>query len=185
MRVITGQYKNRSLLMPKNKESIRTTTGMVKKAVIDILQGQINGSSVLDLFAGSGNVGIEFLSNDANKVVFSDVKREHCAIIKKNCGKLSISEERYQIIQIHYKKALQICDKKFCFDFIFVDPPYKSNISEECLETIAKYNIYDKNTYIILEHHFKEHLPERIGDFLRIDYRSYGMTILDFFKFKG
>ncbi len=73
MKVITGEFKNRKLLWPAGKNRLRSTTGLVKKAVIDIYQFKLIGAKVLELFAGSGNVGIEFLSNKADKVVFIEI----------------------------------------------------------------------------------------------------------------
>lgn len=182
MKVITGEFKHRNLLVPKNKHHIRMTTGFIKKVIIDILGSEIKGKLILELFAGSGGVGVELLSNLADKVVFVEKNFYHCEIIKKNCQQLGLNESRYYVICNHFKNALAFLRDKYCFDFIFLDPPYKENLVSITLEEISKINLYNKNTIIIAEHHYKEKIEDKTGKFIKIDSRKYGMTVLDFFK---
>ncbi len=180
MKVITGKYKNRNLLAPKTGQ-LRITTGLVKKVCIDIYNTQIEGARVLDLFAGSGNVGIEFLSNNADYVTFIEFNKAHYNIIKKNLAKLGIDKSYYDVINNDITRALKYLNNKYTFDFIFMDPPYKENLVNEIIQEISKVKIYNKDTVIIAEHHIKEKTDD-VSDFIKIDSRKYGATILDFYK---
>ncbi len=183
MKVITGKYKNRILRVPAGRERLRMTTGLVKKVVIDIFQFKLKDVLVLELFAGSGNVGIELLSNSAGRVVFIEIEDEYCDIIQKNLENLGLDkDEKSLVINNNVEMGLKVLDKKFCFDYIYLDPPYKDNLVSETLLNISEADVYDKNTIIIAEHHFKEKVEEEIGKFRRTDSRKYGMTVLDFFQ---
>ncbi len=191
MKVITGEFKNRKLLWSAGENRLRSTTSMVKKAVIDIYQFKLIGSKVLELFAGSGNVGIEFLSNKADKVVFIEIDSKRCNLIRKNLDCLGMKRDdtppikvggKYFIINKSVKEGLKRLKTKYCFDFIYMDPPYKDNLVSETLQSISDADIYNKDTVIIAEHHFKENIKERVGEFKKIDSRKYGMTVLDFFS---
>lgn len=182
MKVITGEFKNRSLLVPKTRKNIRMTTGLIRKVIVDKCQFKIKGALILELYAGIGSVGIELLSNAAGKAVFVEIVPKYCQIIRKNLDKLSLTKDRYSIINNNVEKGLNRLHKKYCFDFIYLDPPYRENLITTTLLNISKKNIYNKNTIIIAEHHYKEKTEENIGGFKKTDSRQYGMTVLDFFK---
>ncbi len=133
LQVITGIAKGRKLKVPKGQE-VRPTTGRVKKAIFDIL-GDVGGKRVLDLFAGSGGLGIEAISRGAKESVFIDKSLKACEIIAENLTLCGFSD-RASIICEDYKKALrQLKDKGKRFELILADPPYRS-FKEEDLNAI-------------------------------------------------
>ncbi|MDD5065923.1 MAG: 16S rRNA (guanine(966)-N(2))-methyltransferase RsmD [bacterium] len=180
IRIITGDLKHKNLFAPTGKHKIRSTTSLVKKAVIDIFQRKIEDSSVLDLFAGIGNVGIEFLSNRAKKAVFIEMNFHNAAIIRRNLEELKFPEEKYSVINDTAEKGLARLHEQF--DFIFMDPPYRQNMVRDILARISDLDIIHGDTVIIAEHSQQEKPEERIGRLFRTDSRKYGSTILDFYK---
>jgi len=186
IKIITGKLKNRNLFLPKFKDhQLRLTTGLVKKAVIDIYKEKLKDAVVLDLYAGIGNVGIEMLSNQTKKVIFIEKETKFCNAIKKNLERLGLEKEKYYVINNFVENSLKLLEHRYIFDFIYLDPPYKENLTTKTINLISKFNIYDKNTIIIAEHHYKENTEDTIGNFEKIDSRKYGMTKLDFFKTKN
>lgn len=183
IRIITGYLKHRNLYAPEGKHKVRSTTAFVKKAIMDILQQVVAESSVLDLFAGTGNVGIEFISNRAGRAVFVEANPHNCRIIQRNLSDLGVPEERYRIVRGNVTTALSSLHEKF--DFIFLDPPYRENLVESTLALIGKTDICRKGALIIAEHAWKERTGERTGPFVRTDSRRYGSTVLDFFRAEG
>lgn len=127
MRIISGKYRGRKLISPIGND-IRPTSDVVKESIFNTVQLSISGSSFLDLFAGSGNVGIEAISRGA-KVCFVDSNRESIALIKKNLEKI---EEPFTVLEKDYRDALLMSNEKF--DYIFVDAPY----AEECIQKICE-----------------------------------------------
>src|SRR3989338_4174935 len=152
MRVISGLLKGRRLVAPKGL-SIRPTPDKVKGAIFNIIGEKIIGSSFLDLFAGSGAIGIEALSRGAKEVVFVDNNIKAINTIKEN---LSIFNIQYSIFNIVKADAIELVKKTDRqFDFIFLDPPYKTALGEKTLIEISKFNILKDDGEIIWEHYYK------------------------------
>ena len=107
MKVITGKYKNRKLIIPRGKYRLRMTTGLVKEAIIDIFRDFIEGCRMLDIFAGAGGVGIEFLSNNAKEVIFIEGSLHNAKIIKQNLEKLYIEITNKRIQNKDYKGEME------------------------------------------------------------------------------
>lgn len=178
MRIITGDYKGRRLQVPKDKE-IRPTTDKVKEAIFSMLTNKIYGSTVLDLFAGTGNLGIEALSRGANKCFFGDNSRTSLDLIKFNIEHCKIGDKAL-ILPGDYKKVLSRLSEP-C-DLIFLDPPYQRNILEECIRNIADYGILANDGIIIAEHGKKELLPEVIGPYSSFKERKYGTIVITLYS---
>jgi 16S rRNA (guanine966-N2)-methyltransferase len=119
-RIIQGLYKGRKLKVPD--EGTRPFTDRVKKTLFDILQGQFEGKSVLDLFAGSGNLGLEAISSNASSVTFVDSTQDAISAISSNIHALGV-EHFSKVVKADYKKFIK--DNKEAFDIIFIDPPFK------------------------------------------------------------
>ncbi len=119
-RVIQGKYKGRKLRVPD--QGTRPFTDRVKKTLFDILQGNFEGKTVLDLFAGSGNLGIEAISSNASNVVFVDSTQDAISAISSNIRDLGV-EHFSKVVKADYKKFIK--NNKETFDIIFVDPPFK------------------------------------------------------------
>lgn len=149
MRVISGKYKGRKLL-GFDIDGTRPTMDRVKESMFAMIQTKVKNSLVLDLFAGSGALGIEALSNGANECYFVDNNDIAIKTIKSNIKNLDIIE-KYQIIMTSYKDALQKFNKdEIRFDIIILDPPYKYNM-EDILSDIYSYNLLNDAGIIVCE----------------------------------
>ena len=149
MRVISGKYKGRKLLGYDN-ENTRPTMDRVKESLFASIQNYIKDSVVLDLFAGTGALGIEALSMGAKSAYLVDRDKKAYNIINNNINNIGI--DNCNILNMDYIEALKYYDKEnIKFDIIFLDPPYNSNYIEKSIELISKYNLLNDNGIIIVE----------------------------------
>ena len=153
MRVITGTARGRKLKTPENYD-IRPTTDNVKESVFNIIQFDIEGRRVLDLFAGTGQLGIECLSRGAESCVFVDRDKEAIRIVKDN---LKACGMKATVVQEDAVAFLKHCGK---FDIIFIDPPYDSDLYNFVLEIINSVDILSESGIIIVEARREKALPE-------------------------
>ena len=153
MRVITGTARGRKLETPTNYD-IRPTTDNVKESIFNIIQFDIEGRKVLDLFAGTGQLGIECLSRGAESVTFVDENREAIRIIKEN---LKTCQLKGTVMQTDALSFVKNCGK---FDLIFIDPPYDSKLYEPVLEAINSVDILSDGGIIVCEARKEKLLPE-------------------------
>lgn len=124
MRVLTGQSKGRILKVPRGKP-LRPTAAKIKKSIFDILGPEVPGTSALDLFSGSGNLGIEALSLGADSCVFVEKNPAAAGIIAQNLRSCGYTEQS-KILNFDFRKALSMLSAENCgFDLVFIDPPYK------------------------------------------------------------
>lgn len=173
MRVITGSVRGKRLKEPANME-IRPTTDMVKQAVFNIVQFDIEGRLVLDLFAGTGQMGIECLSRGAESCVFVDASREGISLVKHNLAACRLQAEVIAGDAIAY---LGRCRKQR-FDLIFLDPPYDSDLLDTALERIVTFDILSEGGIIVCESRPEKEMPELAPPyFLKKAYR-YGKVKL-------
>jgi 16S rRNA (guanine966-N2)-methyltransferase len=151
MRVIAGQYKRRLLSTLPGNNIIRPTSDRVKESIFNIISKQIPESIVLDLFAGSGSLGIESLSRGAKKVIFVENNKDASINIQKNLENLKVNEKEYVIVKNDTTKFLtsNIADMKV--DIIFADPPYLSEWYVNALDEIENSQICNKNCTVIFE----------------------------------
>lgn len=148
MKVISGKLKGRSI-EGFNIEGTRPTMDRVKESLFATIQDSISESICLDLFSGSGNLGIEAISEGAKYSYLVDNNKKAINIIKNNVLKLGI-DNCVNILNMDYKKAIESL-KNVKFDIIFLDPPYKTNYIEESIKLITKYNVLRDNGIIICE----------------------------------
>ena len=149
MKVISGLYKGRNL-KGFDIDGTRPTMDRVKESIFSSIQNYIDESIVLDLFAGSGNLGIEALSNGASSCYFVDKNKVAINTINENIKLLNINNGI--VINSDYKDALnRFIDKKIKFDFIFLDPPYKLNCIDEIVSFVIENNLINDNGLIICE----------------------------------
>ncbi len=153
MRVITGRYKGHRLFAPAGK-NIRPTTDRTKEFLFSYLGDKIRNTYFLDLFAGTGGVGIEALSRNAAQVVFVDNSYKACEYIKKNLGKVGESSPVY--VQSEKGFLLQARKQQLKFDFIFCDPPYNYRLFYDLLQSISQGGILQENGSVIYESGTKE-----------------------------
>ncbi|MCC8078582.1 MAG: 16S rRNA (guanine(966)-N(2))-methyltransferase RsmD [Oscillospiraceae bacterium] len=153
MRIITGTAKGRRLKEPKNYD-IRPTTDMVKEAIFSIVQFDVEGRRVLDLFGGTGQLGLEAASRGAAEVVITDSSRESIKLIRENAAHCALN---VKIVQTDAIGWLARCGR---FDLIFIDPPYDSPLAEKSLKTIKEFDILSEGGIIICETRCEKSLPE-------------------------
>ena len=173
MRVIAGKYRGKVLSEFKGRD-IRPTADRAKEALFNILQLKIVGARFLDLFCGTGSIGIEAISRGADKVVFVDNSKESAKLTEKNLT--SIRESAKVVLSDALSYVLSADEQ---FDVIFLDPPYRLDV-KDVLEEIAKNNILKENGVIVYEH-TGESVAEIKGLEL-FDSRKYGIAVIDFYR---
>lgn len=161
MRVISGEARGRKLLEPKGME-IRPTTDKVKESVFNIVQFDVEGRRVLDLFAGTGQLGIEALSRGAASAVFVDASPEAIALVRENLSRtgLGANAEIYQTDAIAFAGS---CGRKF--DLAFLDPPYRKGLLQKALNALIAADALRPNGLILCECGDDEELPEAEGPY--------------------
>ena len=171
MRVITGKARGRKLATPANND-IRPTTDNVKESIFNIIQFDIEGRRVLDLFAGTGQLGIECLSRGAESAVFIDQSRESVKLVKENLKTCGLEGT---VLQMDAVSFLRGCGK---FDLIFIDPPYDSPLYEKVLETVNLVDILSDGGIIICEASRDRQLPELQAPYKKVREYVYGKVKL-------
>ena len=167
MRVITGSARGRRLKTPENYD-IRPTADNVKEAVFNILQFDVEGRRVLDLFAGTGQLGIEALSRGAASAVFVDRDRAAVQIVKENLKTCGLSGTVLCADSLSY---LRNCGR---FDLIFIDPPYDSGLYDEVLRTINQIDILSEGGIMIVEARRETPLCDMTAPYRRLREYRYG-----------
>lgn len=183
MRVISGTARGTKLNSIDNI-STRPTLDRVKEPLFSIIQTHLQDSIVLDLFAGSGALGIEALSRGAKHCTFCDKSYESIKMLKQNLEKTKF-EDKALIFVEDYKRCLKRLDNKF--DIIFIDPPYKQDVAVNSIKLILEYKLFSKDGIIILETDEEERdLKELENINLEVcDVRKYGRVSLIFLRERG
>ncbi|MBR2832878.1 MAG: 16S rRNA (guanine(966)-N(2))-methyltransferase RsmD [Bacilli bacterium] len=172
MRVISGKYKGKKL-KGFNIEGTRPTMDRVKESLFGIIQSKVPASKCLDLFAGTGALGIEALSNGATSCDFVDCNKMSIDIIKENTKNI---KEKLNIINMDYKKFLKTTNKKY--DIIFLDPPYKNNLLNKAIKYIEENNLLNDNGIIVCEYE----VDEIITNLKEIKAKNYGSKKIKIFE---
>lgn len=180
MRIISGKYRGKKLCAPNLDSDIRPTSDRAKESLFNILFNTIDSSSIfIDLFAGSGGIGIEALSRGVKKVYFIDKSKESIALIKKNIAGI---DGDYEILEMDYKKALKyIKSKGQDANLIYCDPPYNKNMGEELLENIKQSNVMEYGGIVVIERNATFETVES-KYFQHYDKRKYATSVMDFYK---
>lgn len=150
MRVISGKYKG-SNLIGFDIDGTRPTMDRVKESLFASIQNYIKNSVVLDLFAGSGSLGIEAISNGAKSCCFVDKNPELIRIINKNISNIKIKEEVIIIKDDYNNALLNFKNNNIKFDIIILDPPYKLNLINDCINKIKEYKLLNNKGIIVCE----------------------------------
>ena len=180
MRIITGDFKGRRLEMLENN-NIRPTTEKVKEAIFSIIAGNLEDAVCVDLFAGTGNLGLEALSRGAEKCYFADNSRESLALIKRNIA-MCRAEEWSVVIPGDFEKVLtRLGEKGEKIDISFLDPPYKKGLYERCFELIREHELLAEEGIIIAEHNVRDKLAEELSGFEMIKERTYGTVAISIY----
>jgi 16S rRNA (guanine(966)-N(2))-methyltransferase RsmD len=181
LRVIAGSAKGHGLKTIKG-DMTRPTSDKVKGAVYNIIAAYVEGSTVLDLFAGTGSMGIEALSRGAASAVFFDRSLQCFKVIKENLEHTRLTEKAL-VFNMDFAAGINkmhLEGQKF--DIIIMDPPYNKNFIQEALKLVAINDIIVSNGIIIAEHSPMDKLPESCGRLKVIDTRKYGDTMITIYK---
>ena len=177
MRIIGGEYKSRSIAMPRGVD-MRPTQDKVREALFNIL-GDIAGKKILELFAGSGAFGIEAISRGAGSVTFVDNNFRCIQTIKSNLKSLGVPESKYTIIKGDALKFPAPAPEFGKFDIVFMDPPYYGDMAKKCLINIDSCDIVAPVGLILVEHFKKDALEvAELERFVFVDERRYGDTVI-------
>lgn len=177
MRVITGTAGGTNLKAPDGLLT-RPTADKVKQALFNTIQFEIVGD-VLDLFAGSGQLGIEALSRGAKSAIFVDARKESIAVIRENLKRTHL-EGKSQVFQSDYENFLKRCKKKF--HLIFLDPPYAEKYLENSIKLISEIDILEENGIIITERPIDKSFEDEFEGLARSKDYQYGKTIITLFR---
>lgn len=172
MRIISGSKRGKKLIALEGME-VRPTTDRVKEALFDILQFSIEGGRFLDLFAGSGQIGLEALSRGAAQAVFVDASQESIGVVRKNLAATGF-EDRARVAREDFAAFLQ--RERELFDFAFLDPPYLTGLLERALPMLGE--CMSPQGVVICEHPREEELPERAGKLFKYRTYRYGRIML-------
>lgn len=187
MRIIGGKHRGTKLYTLEGFDT-RPTLDRVKEPLFSIINFDLPETTVLDLFSGSGALGLESISRGASKAVLCDYSRKAIHIIEQNVDKLNSNSE-IKILNQDYLKALQtLKEQNEKFDIIFLDPPYKTDFYEKSIEKIIQYDLLKKDGIIILETDRKDEVISNINQLNLLDVydeRKYGRVYLVFLRRKG
>jgi 16S rRNA (guanine966-N2)-methyltransferase len=181
MRIISGSAKGRRLFTLAGR-ALRPTADRVKESIFNMLGPSVAGSAVLDLFAGTGNLGIEALSRGAQSAFFVDGSAPSIAIIRKNLV-LCAMTARAEVLQDDAFRAIALLRRRRrTFDLLFADPPYEQGFVEKTLKALAVHDIGHGDMLVIIEHTRREPLPDPLDSWMLLRQRKTGDTVVSFLK---
>lgn len=182
MRVISGVCKGRPLKAVQGMTT-RPTTDKVKESLFNIIGPFFDGGNVLDLFSGSGSLGLEALSRGMEKGVFVEKDPKALQVIKANIQACRMEEESEVLRSDALRSIKMLGGRGVRFDLIMMDPPYKiANAIPSILSEIEENQLLAEDGLIICEHGKELELPEQIGPFVKYRYEKYGITAISFFR---
>ena len=192
MRIIAGTKKGRKILSPHNKgkitkkgdiEATRPTLDRVKEAMFNIIGHRVYKSDVLDMFAGTGSLGLEALSRGAKRAVFLEKYKETYDILNTNIKDLGFDDVSNLVLGDSYISLRKLYDKNKSFDIIFVDPPYLNDMVKSSIDLIFEYNLLKKDGLLVSKYDTSEELYEGKENLKLKDKRKYGKTYLGFYEY--
>ncbi len=182
MRILQGSLKGRQIKVPKN---IRPVANIVKKACFDIMRGEIEDKRILELFAGSGALGIESISQGAKEAVFVDSERESIKAININLASLGLSQNTRVYLKDTLSAIKDFSVYREVFDIIFLDPPYYEGMLKSSLQNLEEYDILTTHGYLICFCYVKDEYVTESSKFSIAVEKKYGQTLLLIYKKKG
>ena len=183
MRIISGKARG-TKLYTLDGTATRPTLDRVKESLFNIIQNDIEDSTVLDLFSGSGAIGLEFLSRGAKRAVLCDSSKDAIKIIKQNVQKTHF-EEKVEVYNMEFTKLVERLQNQK-FDIIYIDPPYATDFIKISLEKIIEYELVNENTKIIVETDDETRILNQIEkmDVEITDKRKHGRATIIFLKYR-
>lgn len=180
MRIISGKFKGRNLVSFK-ADHIRPTMDRVKETIFNKWMMYVDQARVLDLFAGTGNLGLEALSRGAAYVEFVEKNSKSISLINKNIEMLKIDKQDYQVIQKDVFPYLK-SSKMTPFDLIFIDPPFTEKMAHDVMVLLSQSQVFNENTRIVIESIKQERMDNQYGKLICYDQQDYGDKYLSFFR---
>jgi 16S rRNA (guanine966-N2)-methyltransferase len=182
MRIIGGALKGKKLC-PLRGLKIRPTTDYQRESIFNILSNRVEGAVVLDLFAGTGSLGMEALSRGATSAVFVDNHRLAMKIMARNFSICALEDRVLQLKKdiIRGLGFLKATDQSF--DLVFMDPPYDKGFVERTLCLLDRCECIAENACIVIEHSYREALPRKVARFEQSKARQHGNTLVSFYEF--
>lgn len=184
MRIITGKAKGCKLKAPKGLTT-RPTADRVKESLYNIISGHLYEAAVLDLFAGTGNLGLEALSRGANSCVFVDCGRDSIAVINENIDHTKLREGATVLRADALEALRRFAASGQSFDIIFCDPPYNKGFSEKVLAVVDSTTVLANNGRLVIEHGREESFPVELRSLRLKRCQYYGTTAISFFVKNG
>lgn len=188
MRILGGTARGRRtasqrLLTRKSTgERLRPTSSKVREALFDIIRDRIKGASFVDLYAGTGTMGLEALSRGAGKAVFVEPNELWVKTIKRNIYEFGFREKAFLVNGRACEFLKEASTEKESFDIFFLDPPYQSDEISKVLPLIEEKEILSENGIVIVEHFFKKKIPETAGTLKIYKSYRYGDTMLTLYR---
>jgi 16S rRNA (guanine966-N2)-methyltransferase len=180
MRIIAGQFKGHRLVAFKANH-IRPTTDRVKESLFNRLQGDVPGAKVLDLFSGTGSLGLEALSRGAERVQFVDSHAKSIAILKKNVDLLKV-ESSVSITQMDVCQFLKTLQSPF--ELIFIDPPFTNKMADTVMQCLAESAAFHTETIVAIESSHQETIKDEYLSLTLLDRKEFGDKTLSLFQKK-
>ncbi len=182
MRVIAGKAKGRALTAPPGMDT-RPITAMMKEALFSIWQFRIAGTDFLDLFAGSGSMGIEALSRGARRAVFVEQDRKATEVIRKNLNVCKLTDSAVVCQDDVFRRISVLKNNGETFDIIYLDPPFTNDgIFYPVLETVTEAGILKEGGVITIRTKKEKQMPETINGFTRSKLKVYGLSAIHFYE---
>ena len=181
MRVISGSARGKKLKELQGDET-RPTIDRIKEALFSMLQFELPGRAVLDLFGGTGQLGIEALSRGAGQATFVDLSRESTALMRENLKHTQL-EDKGRVVQADSITFLGTCKEKF--DIILLDPPYESDLLEQAMQRIARFDILRENGIIVCESTAAKEVPTVTAPYVQGKTYKYGKIKLTVYRRQG
>lgn len=183
MRIIGGTARGRKLKTQAGRAT-RPTADRVREAIFNIVSSKVPNAAILDLFAGSGAMGIEALSRGASSAVFIESDRDAAATIKSNLDACVFAAPSKVIVGMLPKALGRFIINEENFDLIFIDPPYESGLAEKTLFAVAERNMICADGIAIIEHSVRETMPEDATTLIKAREKKYGSTLISFYERK-
>jgi 16S rRNA (guanine(966)-N(2))-methyltransferase RsmD len=183
MRIISGLAKGRKLLSPEGMGT-RPTLDRIKQSIFNIVQNRVEDSTVLDVFAGTGSLGLESASRGAKEVYLVDKGETTYKYLKQNVENLNFKDICKTFNMDSYAALKEFGTKNIKFDLIFIDPPYLKNMIPPAVEVITELSILDKEGLIVTKIDTQEEIYKGTEEIQLFDYRKYGNTTVCFYKYK-
>lgn len=180
MRIISGRFGGQQLVGFK-ADHIRPTTDRMKESLFNKLMNHWEGARVLDLFAGTGNLGLEALSWGAAFACFVEKNPKSVSIIRENIAKLKVESQLYEIKSVDVFSFLKSF-KGEAFQVILADPPFGEKLSNELMQALSQSGVWNEESILVLESGKKDQPQENYGKLARFDVRDFGDKVLSFFR---